>query len=180
MCGAHPINFVQVSVTNDDGSSSSVTLPASLHSLGKALWKGDMNEVVVSIFNNPELADAIVNQLTSIIDAECSTISQRSVISPFRKMSINEMVNFQWSTLIDDLSVKAPTLYRILSSVVAHSDSRNKVKLDATHAPGLCMTTAVLLKERNREICGVQSIVSMLLHYSHAEKQVCSYISNLM
>ena len=70
------------------------------------------------------------------------------------------MVNFQWSALIDDLSVKAPILYRILSSVVAHSDSRNKVKLDAAHAPGLCMTTAVLLKERKREICGVQSIVS--------------------
>lgn len=33
------------------------------------------------------------------------------------------------------------------------------------------MTAAVLLKARNREMCGVQSVIS-LLYYSNAEKQV--------
>ena len=68
--------------------------------------------------------------------------------------------------------VKASTLHHILSSVVTHSDSRNKVKFDTAHFPGICMTVAVLLEERNQETCGIQSIISMFLYYFHAEKQV--------
>ena len=34
------------------------------------------------------------------------------------------------------------------------------------------MTAAVLLKERNREMCGIQSLISLLLYSSHVDKQV--------
>ena len=35
------------------------------------------------------------------------------------------------------------------------------MKKDEQHMPGICMAVATLLKERNREMCGVQSIISV-------------------
>ncbi len=37
-----------------------------------------------------------------------------------------------------------------LVTVVRHTDSRNTRKKGSVHNPGVCMATAVLLKERNR------------------------------
>jgi len=75
------------------------------------------------------------------------------------------------TTPIYDLSLKAPTLLHVLSSIVSYSDHRNK-KANSAHHPGLCMTVVILLKERNREVCGVQSLLSLLLYSSHVDKQV--------
>ena len=46
------------------------------------------------------------------------------------------------------------------------------MKVDTAHHPGIYSAAAVLLKERNREICGLQSHVSLLMYSCHAEKQV--------
>ena len=42
--------------------------------------------------------------------------------------------------------------------------------------PGICMATAILLKERNKKLHGVQSRISTLLYSSHLEKQVCALL----
>ena len=160
---------MSITVTDDDGSSRTTTVfPTSMETLGKS----DLTTLEKVFFKNKQLSNAIINHVTDTIDSECSTLSQRSESSPFRKVGVFEMINFQWSTFAEDLAKRAPTLYHILSSVVAHSDSRNKIKLDTAHIPGICMMAAVFLKERNREMCGLQSIISILLYYSHAEKQV--------
>ena len=40
--------------------------------------------------------------------------------------------------------------------------------------PGLCTAVAVLLKERNRVMCGVQSYVSSVLFSTKFHKKVCA------
>jgi len=42
------------------------------------------------------------------------------------------------------------------------------------HYPGICITVAVFLKERNWEMCGMQSLIS-LLYSSHIEKQIINF-----
>ena len=119
------------------------------------------------------LADNILQLLLNKIESECAHMSQRiTPVSPFRRIAIDKYTTFQWKDFIEHLSETAPTLFFILSSVVAHSDRRNKKKLNTSHYPGLCMAIAVLLKERNREMCGVQSLVSLLIYSSHVDKQV--------
>ena len=56
--------------------------------------------------------------------------------------------------------------------MVSMNDHRNQHKGGVQHYPGICMAMEVLLKDRNREICGVQSVLSLLLFFSHAEKKV--------
>ena len=53
-----------------------------------------------------------------------------------------------------------------------HNDHRNKQKCGAAHYPGICMAVAVILNERSQKMAGIQSLVSMILFASHAEKQV--------
>lgn len=77
-----------------------------------------------------------------------------------------------WDAFIIELQSKAPTLLLILLTLVSFNDSSNAKKVGATHFPGVCAAVAVLLKERNREMCGFQSLVSALLYACHSEKQV--------
>ena len=74
--------------------------------------------------------------------------------------------------LIDELSSKTPMLLQILRTLTSANDHRNKHKSGSVHQPGICMAASVILKERNREMCGVQSVISLLLFSSHANKQV--------
>lgn len=88
-------------------------------------------------------------------------------ISPFRRIPISKLPEFCWDEFSDDLKSKAPTIYKFASLIVCHSDHRNEVK---------GTPIAALLKERNREMCGVQSIISIA---SQVQKKVsmliCSY-----
>ena len=117
------------------------------------------------------LADVVLQLLLNKLESECAALSQRSPpLSFFRRISTDKIATFEWKKLVENLTQKAPTLFRILFLIIAYNDLRNK--MDIAHYPGLCMTVAVLLKERNREICGVQSLISLILYSSHVDKQV--------
>ena len=124
--------------------------------------------------DHSELADMVFQLFLEKMELECASLCQRNAdsLSPFRRISVDKLSSFQWKTFTHNLSVKAPILLRLLSFVVAHSDHRNKKKVDSAHHPGICMAFAILLKERNREMCGVQAIISILLYNSHVDKQV--------
>ncbi len=66
--------------------------------------------------------------------------------------------------------MKAPTLFKLL---VTRSDHRNKTKKGAKHHPGICMALSVLLKERNREMSGLQTFLSLVLFSTRVNKKVC-------
>jgi len=89
-------------------------------------------------------------------------------LSPFQKMDADQCGSFEWKTFVEDLKKKAPTLHAVFSCIVSRSDQHP----NSTHYPGLCMSVAILLKERNREMSGLQYIVSLLLYSSHVDKQV--------
>ena len=82
------------------------------------------------------------------------------------------MENFSWDVFITELETKCPILHQILETVVSHSDHRNSQKKAEAHHPGICMVAAILLKERNREMVGVQSLLSLVLFNSRVHKNV--------
>ena len=70
----------------------------------------------------------------------------------FRTVLVDELANFKWKDIVADLQLKAPLLFTILHEIAARNDNRNVVKVGAAHYPGICTTTAILLKERSREM----------------------------
>ena len=161
-------------MTNLSNSSTTLsTLDEATNAIGRALATGHLPSVAEAIMNHESLANKLLQLFLDKLEAECAVLSQRSLpLFLFRRVPPDEYATFEWKKLIENLTQKAPTLFHVLSSIVAHSDRRNKKKLDTAHYPGLCMTVAVLLKERNREMCGVQSLISLLLYSSHVDKQV--------
>ena len=67
---------------------------------------------------------------------------------------------------------KAPVFLQFCRAIVEHGDHRNEKKKGSVHLPAICMTVAVLLNERNREMVGLQTCISLLLYASNAQKQV--------
>lgn len=112
---------------------------------------------------------------------ECNTLCQRSAVpqSLFRKIPVAQMGEFDWKRCMDELAVKCQSLLQILTKIACHSDHRNKKKIDTVHYPSICMAAAVILKERNREMCGLQSLTSLLLFASRVEKQVYSRLNHI-
>ena len=129
-----------------------------------------------------DIREAIIIQFLSIINRECTVLCQKSSASPshFRNIPIDQIENFNWGELVDELKLKVPLLLKILTTIATRNDHRNVSKIGSAHYPGICTASAVMLKERNREINGVQSIVSLLMYSCHCEKQVqCMYMYNV-
>ena len=112
-----------------------------------------------------DVRESLYQLVLKTINGECNAICQQKNASTFRKLTMDQVVDFKWSLLIDELTSKAPLLFNILSSIATHSDHRNITKVGAAHNPGICMAATVILKERNS--CHSEKNVSMVWLYWH-------------
>ena len=142
--------------------------------MGRALAGGHLPTIAKMALAHEGIREQILLRLFDLIDAECGKLCQRACSTPslFRKIPVGRLSKFQWGYCIQELQVKAPTLLRMLSTIVSKNDHRNQHKQGERHHPGICMAIATLLKERNREMCGVQTFLSLVLFTSRVHKQV--------
>ena len=132
---------------------------------------------------HPELKKLLIDMIVDLVGEECTKICRRSNASLFRQISIEKVEEFAWSSYISELERKCPVLLQLLTSVVSVNDIRNSKertghkKKAKNHNPGICTAIAILLKERNREMCGVQTYLSLVLFSSHVQKKVRHHIS---
>ena len=142
--------------------------------VGRALAGGHLPSVAKAIVGHKQLQELVFALLVDKIDAECTTLCRRNAVPPslFRKIPVSSYCDFDWKSCIDELTTKAPRLLQILCKIACHSDHRNNKKVSSAHYPSITMAAAVILKERNREMGGVQSLISLLLFSSRVQKQV--------
>ena len=142
-----------------------------------ALAGGHFPSVADAIMDVRELSNLLLRCFLAKINEECLRLCQHTkILSPFHKIDPDKFCLFQWKHFIDDLSHNAPVLLKVLSSITDRQKTATPIA-DSAHQPGLCMAVAVLLKQRNREMCGLQSVISLLLYSSHVDKQVGDTIS---
>lgn len=150
----------------------SIVLQDSFNRIGRALAGGSNEALIRSLFNHDGLRDMIINKVISIIQEECLVLCRRSEPSLFRKSSPTDYLDFKWSKYIEEMESKSPIILRLFQAIVSYNDKRNSVKHGAVHFPGICMAMSVLLKERNREMVGLQTLLSLVLFTSRVQKQV--------
>lgn len=90
----------------------------------------------------------------------------------FKGITLPSLPQFSWSWFIDKLKKAATLLLGIVSTICSQNDLRDKFKSGPTHHPGMGMAVALLLKEGNLHMTGVQSIVSLPLFVARVDKQV--------
>ena len=152
----------------------STVLGESEGKVARALVGGQSVSIAKTVLGIGCLKAAIIAQLLGVLNDECRQLCRKSDTAspPFRKIHVDKMCEFTWKAMTAELQAKAPLLYKILYSVTSRNDYRNVVKTGAAHFPGICFAAAILLKERNREMCGLQSMVSLVMYNCHCEKQV--------
>ncbi len=126
------------------------------------------------MFNCQELRNHLLENLTSLVNAEVTDLCRKKNNPPsiFRKIPIEKLSAFTWQDCITELESKAPIILQVVTTLVSCNDKRNTQKRGKAHHPGVCMAIAVLLKERNREMCGIQTMLSLVLFTSRVQKQV--------
>ncbi len=125
-----------------------------------------------AIMCNTSLRDVVILGVLDQLDNECTNLCQVTSPSLFSKVPLSELESFECEKFIRDLQERAPLFLQVLSTIASRNDHRNKCKTGKFHHPGICMAAAVILKERCQRMTGLQSVISLLLFTSHAEKQV--------
>lgn len=144
--------------------------------IGRALAGGHPETIAKSVFSHAEIRTVLATKVVEMVDSECSALCRMPKDAedtpPFRKMTPFQLKEFTWEMLISEVQTRAPILLKLLSTVVSHSDKRNQHKHGSVHYPAICMAVATILKERNKNMVGLQTLVSLLLFKSRAQKQV--------
>lgn len=154
-------------------NSKSYSVDASFEKIGRALAGGHVASIVRAVYAQESLREQMINRVMMTVNDECSVLcSTKQPVSLFRTLSIEEAESFSWGRYIDELRVKAPTLLRVVTHLVTRSDSRNIYKKGDDHQPGICTAIAILLKERNKNMCGIQTFVSLVLFSTRVNKMV--------
>ena len=144
--------------------------------IARQLLGGHVPSIAKAVMAMDEVRERLFCLFLDAINDECNNLCQRPPANRllFRNIPPSQAVNFKWSLLVTELQSRAPLLFKVLSSIASRYDHRNQGKVGTSHHPGICMAAAVILKERNREMCGVQSVISLLMYSCHCEKKVQS------
>ena len=155
-------------------ASFQAKLDASLTRVGRALAGGDLQAIAKAVFSTDGLRQQLLQKFTVTLNTEITELCRKRANPPslFRQIPFEKLSAFRWCDCIAELKLKAPILLQVILSLVSCNDTRNKQKCGAVHHPGVCMAIAVLLKERNREMCGIQMLLSLNLFTSRVQKQV--------
>ena len=117
-----------------------------------------------------EMIKAVAAEVRQECQALCSTLPGKK--SVLRQTSAADLKTFQFSKVVDELSVRAPAFSSILEASVKryrNQHTRNEI------IPSIGFAAAILLRERNNLMCAAQCVNSILFHQGHASKMVCQY-----
>ena len=147
-----------------------------LHKIARALAGGCLETVARAVFAHTALRNLLLGKVVHLVSEECAALCRKSSgseqVSLFRKMPLSALQEFKWAACVKELEDKCLFLYRLFTTIVGHNDHCNMAKCGSNHVPGVCMCIAVLLKERNREMTGIQTYVSLAL-FNRVQKKVC-------
>ena len=132
-------------------------LPESQWKIGRALASDNLSALARAVSKHDELFQLVSSLIFKKMEEECAHLCKRSLPSLFQKIPLSQLECFNWDNCISELQEKAPLLLNLLTSIVSHTDYLNKTKNSFFHYPGIAMAVAIMLKERNREMCGIQS-----------------------
>lgn len=102
---------------------------------------------------------------------EMKAMASDNVNLILKSSDMNILTTFSWNLLIQELTVHAPTLLSILTSITTTLTPRE----NQTAIIGMC--TAMLLKHRYERMSLVQKLLSTILYSGSASKQVQSISS---
>lgn len=141
--------------------------------LGKSLIKGTYKQIAVAAWKSPGLRRGIIEVIKREINKECCSLCSSKNPSILRKTSKDDMLDFSWKNLANELEEKAPTLQTILKGAsrplineAKSVEVGNECQNESKWLPATCMAAAVLLKNRSRYMTAVQLLITIIIQHS--------------
>ena len=156
-----------------------VTLAKSCQGLGKALARSDWQALARGVARHQQTAPFFTTEVAKAIKKECEQLVSTKFPSLMRKKSKMDLLQFSWEAVVSELQTRAPLLLAVLSATAESTGPRNHQRLQAACLPFIGMAAAILLKCRNKHMCEVQHIMSLVLNAGHSSSQVCTQPSPL-
>ena len=117
-------------------------------------------------FENAALRKTVISKVGNILQSEVAALCTDRCNSVLRRHSKEELLNFKWQSVNQEMHDYSPTLLSLL-----HAATRTRRKRPNRDAV-IAMCTAMICKLRRPEMSTVQKTLSLLLYAGHASKQV--------
>ena len=153
----------RVQVTVEWPSRTKVnTLHEGLESLGKMLCRGTYKQIAGAVWKNPILRKFIQQLYLEEVDRECTAMCSLKNPSCLRSPSKKDLQSFSFKKFNSELESKAP----LFSAVLWTASVRKSKRDDEFWLPSVCMSAAVLLKNRSPCMNAMQLINTIILYHS--------------
>lgn len=140
-------------------------LPESLESLGKMLCRGTYKQIAVAVWKNPILKRYVQQLFLKDVDNECASLCSSKTKSCLRSPTKSEIDKFSFDTLNKELETKTPLLSAVLRTASLRRSRRNEND-ESFWKTSVCMSAAVVLKNRSPYMNALQLMNSIILYHS--------------
>ena len=117
-----------------------------------------------ALIKSKETSDHAMNTLQRLVKKEIQKMRK----APPSFMDKEDIADFNWAALWLQLTKKAPTLMRILETLLLQESGKNK--------PLVCFLASIVLKHQCQKLAFVQRAISLLLYGNGTSKEVSSAI----
>ena len=175
----YSVCMLQVAITTPSRSTPfHKTLGEEEGRVARALAGGHASSIASAVMKIPDVKKELHIHFLNSINRECTELCKKDTL--FRGIPADQIASFRWEVFMDELESKSPLLLDILTVAATRVINRNQGSPKTNKYPGMVTAAAVLLKQRNREMVAIPSVVSLLMYRGYCQKQVCTlYILEL-
>ncbi|KAK3099437.1 hypothetical protein FSP39_004353 [Pinctada imbricata] len=148
-------------------TNSRIVKDADTVKLVKALSKGMSKQNIAKMVINSKLKDEISKCVFKEINKELETLISPKSRCVLRGVSSDKIAVFRFKTLLFEVQLHAPILYKCLSMTLKDSPV------------GMAMTAAIILKKRNMHMSSFHHIVSQILDHGGTSDETISILHKL-
>eukprot|EP00794_Sanderia_malayensis_P020985 gene20985-23038_t len=151
-------------------------LPTQLVSLGTMICRGTYQQIAHAAWRNDSIRPGLIKLFLKEIDKECGNICAKGskakkgqplptpAGSVLRKTGKDEILNFSFESIKDELLQKCPLLYNVLKvAALSHAKSPSS---NAHLVSTVCMAASVCLKNRSPKMTSLQLLISIIMQHS--------------
>ena len=138
------------------------TLHEGLESLGKMLCRGTYKQIAGAVWKNAILRKHVQQLFLQEVDRECTTLCSLKHASCLRSPRKNDIQSFSFKKLNSELETRAP----LFSAVLWTASLRKSKRDDKFWQPSVCMSAAVLLKNRSPCMNAIQLLNTIILYHT--------------
>lgn len=137
-------------------------LHEGLESLGKMLCRGTYKQIAGAVWRNPILKKHVQQLFLQEVDRECTALCSLKNPSCLRSPKKEDLQSFSFKKFTNELESKAP----LFSAVLWTASVRKSKREDEFWVPAVCMSAAVLLKNRSPCMNAMQLLNTIILYHT--------------